>query len=112
MAITKKTTRRVMPSTRVTASSRMPARRPMGSVAPRAINAGRSITASARARSVRPQGVTASKVQLTPAQRIFANQIINTTRRMSVMGADLKKYGMKLTIPHKRESLLIKYSYK
>lgn len=87
MAITKKTTRRVMPSTRVTASSRMPARRPMGSVAPRAINAGRSITASARARSVRPQGVTASKVQLTPAQRIFANQIINTTRRMSVMGA-------------------------
>ena len=87
MAITKKTTRRVMPSTRVTASSRMPARRPMGSVAPRAINAGRSITASARARSVRPQGITASKVQLTPAQRIFANQIINTTRRMSVMGA-------------------------
>ena len=87
MAITKKTTRRAMPSTRVTASSRMPARRPVGYTAPRAINAGRSITASARARMARPQGIQASKVQLTPAQRIFANQIINTTRRMSVMGA-------------------------
>ena len=87
MAITKKTTRRVMPSTRVTASSRMPARRPVGYAAPRAINAGRSITASARARMARPQGIQASKVQLTPAQKVFANQIINTTRRMSVMGA-------------------------
>ena len=37
---------------------------------------------------------------------------VDTGVRMSVMGADLKKYGMKLTIPHKRESLLIKYSYK
>ena len=87
MAITKKTTRRAMPSTRVTASSRMPARRPVGYAAPRAINAGRSITASARARMARPQGIQASKVQLTPAQKVFANQIINTTRRMSIMGA-------------------------
>ena len=78
MAI-KKTTRRVMPSTRVTASSRMPS-------APRAINAGRSITSSARSRQARPTGISAS-VQLTPEQRIFANQLINNTRRVAVMGA-------------------------
>lgn len=85
MAI-KKTTRRVIPSTRVTASSRMPARRPMGYSAPRSINAGTSVTASARAR--RPQtGIKASTVALTPEQRIFANQLISNTRRMSIMGA-------------------------
>ena len=87
MAI-KKTTRRVMPSTRVTASSRMPARRPMGYSAPRSINAGTSITAGARAR--RPQstmGIKASSVQLTPEQRIFANQLVNNTRKMAIMGA-------------------------
>ena len=82
MAI-KKTTRRVMPTARVTAS-RMPARR-AGYATPRSINAGTSITASARAR--RPQGITASKVQLTPEQRIFANQLAANTRRMAVMGA-------------------------
>ena len=83
MAI-KKTTRRVMPSTRVTASSRMPARR----VAPRSINAGRSITASARSRMARPQtGISASSVRLTPEQRIFANQLINNTRKVAIMGA-------------------------
>jgi len=90
MAI-KKTTRRVMPSTarRVTASSRMPSRR-VGYSAPRSINAGTSITSSARARSAarRPSGIKASSIQLTPEQRIFANQLINNTRRMqSVMGA-------------------------
>ena len=48
MAI-KKTTRRVMPSTRVTASRRAaaPARR-IGYSAPRSINAGTSVTASVR----------------------------------------------------------------
>ena len=86
MAI-KKTTRRVTPSTRVTASSRMPARRPLGYSAPRSINAGTSLTASARARSARPTGIKASSIQLTPEQRIFANQLINNTRRMAVMGA-------------------------
>ena len=87
MAI-KKTTRRVMPSTRVTASRRMPARRPMGSVAPRSINAGTNITASARARRTsRPTGIKASTIQLTPVQKIFANQLINNTRRVNVMGA-------------------------
>lgn len=85
MAI-KKTTRRVMPSNRVTASSRMPARRPM-SVAPRSINAGTSVTASARSRMASRQGIRASKVQLSPEQRIFANQLISTTRRMNVMAA-------------------------
>lgn len=85
MAI-KKTTRRVTPST-ITASSRMPARR-AGYSAPRSINAGTSITANARNRMARPQsGITASSIQLTPEQRIFANQLINTTKRMSVMAA-------------------------
>ena len=91
MAI-KKTTRRVMPSTRITAS-RMPARRPsparrVGYSAPRSINAGTSITSSARARSARkPQGISASSIRLTPEQRIFANQLISNTRRVAVMGA-------------------------
>ena len=87
MAI-KKTTRRVMPSTRVTATSRMPSRR-VGYSAPRSINAGTSITAAGRSRMARPvarQSVAAS-VQLTPEQRIFANQLISNTRRVSVMGA-------------------------
>ena len=87
MAI-KKTTRRVMPSARVTASRRVSARRPM--VAPRSINAGTSITSSARSRMARPQsnvGIKASSVRLSPEQRIFANQLINNTRRVSVMGA-------------------------
>ena len=86
MAI-KKTTRRVMPSARVTASSRMPARK-VGYSAPRSINAGRSITASARTRMARPQtGIKASSVRLTPEQRIFANQLINNTRKVAIMGA-------------------------
>ena len=91
MAI-KKTTRRVMPSTptrRVTASSRIPARR-VGYSAPRSISAGTSITSSARTRSAtrRPSGISASSVQLTPEQRVFANQLINNTRKMSaIMGA-------------------------
>lgn len=92
MAI-KKTTRRVMastrratPSARVTAS-RMPARR-VGYSAPRAINAGTSVTAASRRRmATRPQGIKASTVKLTPEQRIFANQLINNTRKMSVMAA-------------------------
>ena len=88
MAI-KKTTRRVMPSARrITASSRMPARRPvMGYSAPRSINAGTSITSSARSRSARPMSVKASSIKLTPEQKIFANQLINNTRRVAVMGA-------------------------
>lgn len=87
MAIEKRT-RRVMPSTRVTATSRIPSRR-VGYSAPRSINAGTSITASARARMARrPQGITASKVQLTPEQRVFANQLVANTRKMtSIMGA-------------------------
>lgn len=82
MAI-KKTTRRVMPSTPVTASSRRSAYS-----APRSINAGTSITAGARIR--RPQsgaGIKASSVKLTPEQRIFANQLISNTRRVNVMAA-------------------------
>ena len=91
MAI-KKTTRRVMPTARRAArpvtASRMPATRRLGYSAPRSINAGTSITASARSRMARrPQGISASKVQLTPEQRIFANQLISNTRRMAVMGA-------------------------
>jgi len=93
MAI-KKTTRRVTPSTRVTASSRMPARRPaparsVGYSAPRSINAGTSITASAKSRMARrPSGISASSVKLTPEQRIFANQLMANTRKMqSVMAA-------------------------
>ena len=86
MAI-KKTTRRVMPSARVTASSRMPARR-VGYSAPRTINAGTSVTAAARSRMARrPQGIKASSVQLTPAQRIFANQLMSNSRRTAIMGA-------------------------
>lgn len=86
MAI-KKTTRRVTPSARRVTASRMPARR-VGYSAPRSINAGTSITASARARMPRSSmGIKASKVQLTPEQKIFAKQLISNTRRMSVMGA-------------------------
>ena len=88
MAI-KKTTRRVMPSARVTASSRMPARK-VGYSAPRTINAGTSITAAARSRMTarRPQSIKASSVKLTPEQRIFANQLMSNVRRMSpIMGA-------------------------
>lgn len=100
MAI-KKTTRRDMPSARrVTAStqrpvaarrvsaSRMPARR-VGYSAPRTITAGTSVTAAARSRMARkPQGIKASTVNLTPEQRIFANQLMANTRKMtSIMGA-------------------------
>jgi len=87
MAI-KKTTRRVMPSTRVNASRRIatPSRR-IGYSAPRSITAGTSITSSARSRLARPSGIKASTVQLTPEQRIFANQLVSNTRRMSIMGA-------------------------
>lgn len=86
MAI-KKTTRRVTPSARRVTASRMPARR-VGYSAPRSINAGTSVTAAARARMPRSSmGIKASKVQLTPEQKIFANQLISNTRRMSVMGA-------------------------
>ena len=89
MAI-KKTTRRVTPSQPVTASRRMqrPASR-IGYSAPRSINAGTSITAAGRSRMARPvarQSVAAS-VQLTPEQRIFANQLIANTRRMSSITA-------------------------
>lgn len=87
MAI-KKTTRRVRPTTRVTASSRMPARR-VGHSAPRAISAGTFVTANARTRSPRTtSGIKASTVNLTPEQRIFANQLRNNARKLtSVMGA-------------------------
>lgn len=87
MAI-KKTTRRVMPSTRINASRRIsaPARR-IGYSAPRSITAGTSITSSARSRMARPSGIKASTVKLSPEQRIFANQLISNTRRMNVMGA-------------------------
>ena len=90
MAI-KKTTRRVTPSASVMASRRIgaPARR-VGYSAPRSINAGTSITAAGRSRMARPvarQSSIAASVQLTPEQRIFANQLISNTRRMAVMGA-------------------------
>lgn len=89
MAI-KKTTRRVTPAS-VTASSRMqrPASRIGGYSAPRSINAGTSITAAGRSRTARPvarQAVTAS-VQLNPAQRIFANQLISNARKLSAITA-------------------------
>lgn len=87
MAI-KKTTRRVSPSARRITASRMPSRR-IGYSAPRSINAGTSVTAAARARAPRSSmGIKASKVQLTPEQRIFANQLVANTRKMqSIMGA-------------------------
>lgn len=87
MAI-KKTTRRVSPSARRITASRMPSRR-IGYSAPRSINAGTSVTAAARARMPRSSmGIKASKVQLTPEQRIFANQLVANTRKMqSIMGA-------------------------
>lgn len=87
MAI-KKTTRRVTPSARRITASRMPSRR-IGYSAPRSINAGTSVTAAARARMPRSSmGIKASKVQLTPEQRIFANQLVANTRKMqSIMGA-------------------------
>ena len=90
MAITKKT-RRVTPSQPVTASRRMqrPASR-IGYSAPRSINAGTSITAAGRSRMARPvarQTSVAASVQLTPAQRIFANQLIANTRRFSSITA-------------------------
>jgi len=79
MAI-KKTTRRV------TASSRMPRR--VGYSAPRSINAGTSITAASRRRAPQSSlGIKASSVQLTPEQRIFANQLVSNTRKMNIMGA-------------------------
>lgn len=88
MAI-KKTTRRVTPAS-VTASSRMqrPASR-IGYSAPRSINAGTSITSAGRSRLARPvarQSIAAS-VQLTPEQRIFANQLISNTRKLSAITA-------------------------
>lgn len=88
MAI-KKTTRRVTPSQPVTASRRMQRPARIGYSAPRSINAGTSITAAGRSRMARPvarQSVAAS-VQLTPEQRIFANQLIANTRRMSSITA-------------------------
>lgn len=88
MAI-KKTTRRVMPSTRVTASRRAaaPARR-IGYSEPRSITAGTSITANARSRMARPTGIKASNVRLTPEQRVFASQLQANARKMqAVMGA-------------------------
>lgn len=90
MAI-KKTTRRVTPSTSINASRRIhrPASR-IGYSAPRSINAGTSITAAGRSRMARPvarQSSVAASVQLTPEQRIFANQLISNTRRMSTITA-------------------------
>ena len=88
MAI-KKTTRRVTPSTSINASRGInrPARR-VGYSAPRSINAGTSITAAGRSRMARPMSRVAASVQLTPEQRIFANQLVSNTRRQSaIMGA-------------------------
>jgi len=87
MAI-KKTTRRVTPSS-ITASSRMSRPSRIGYSAPRSINAGTSITAAGRSRKARPiarQSVEAS-LNLTPEQRIFANQLIANTRKMSAITA-------------------------
>ena len=88
MAI-KKTTRRVTPAS-VTASSRMqrPASR-IGYSAPRSINAGTSITAAGRSRLARPvaRRPVAASVQLTPEQRIFANQLMSNTRKLSAITA-------------------------
>lgn len=88
MAI-KKTTRRVTPSASVTASSRLNRSSRIGYSAPRSINAGTSITASGRSRMARPlarQSVAAS-AQLTPEQRIFANQLISNTRKLAPITA-------------------------
>ena len=88
MAI-KKTTRRVTPSASVTASSRLNRPSRIGYSAPRSINAGTSITAAGRSRMARPiarQSVAAS-VQLTPEQRIFANQLIANTRKLTSITA-------------------------
>jgi len=87
MAI-KKTTRRVTPSRSITASQRMDRPARIGYSAPRSINAGTSITAGARSRMARPMSRVAASVQLTPEQRIFANQLVSNTRRQSaIMGA-------------------------
>ena len=37
---------------------------------------------------------------------------VDTQEKLVVTGAELKKNGLKLEIKNKRESLLIKYSYK
>lgn len=88
MAI-KKTTRRVTPSTPVTASRSAQRSSRIGYSAPRSINAGTSITAAGRSRMARPvarQSVAAS-IQLTPAQKIFANQLISNTKKMTAITA-------------------------
>ena len=70
----------------VTASRSMAPRRPMAR--PRSISTGAPITASVRARGAKPQSVTASAAmaKLTPAQKVFASQLMKNTRR-AVMGA-------------------------
>ena len=37
---------------------------------------------------------------------------VDTNAMLSLMGSDLIKYGMKLRIPNKRQSILIKYTYR
>lgn len=75
------------PARRSVSAARQTARRPMAA-RPRSINAGTSITASARTRAARPQSVTASAAmeKLTPSQKIFASQLMRNAKR-PVMGA-------------------------
>jgi len=61
----------------------------IGYSAPRSINAGTSITAAGRSRLARPvaRRPVAASVQLTPEQRIFANQLMSNTRKMTAITA-------------------------
>ena len=83
MAITKKTIK--------ASTSRMPARNARPVMAsrqmaarPRSINASTSVTASARTR--RPMAPV-SNVKLTKEQQIFANTLMRTAKKQSIMGA-------------------------
>ena len=86
MAITKKT-RRVTPAQPVTASRGLNRPSRLGYSAPRSINAGTSITSAGRARTARPVSKIAASVNLTPEQRIFANQLTSTARKLKAITA-------------------------
>jgi len=93
MAITKKTIKASSRMPRRSArpimaarSMRRPVARPVASARPRSINAGTSVTASARAR--RASAPVMANVKLSDSQRIFASQLMrNYKKSQSIMGA-------------------------
>lgn len=84
MAITKKTIKASsrMPRSRRPVMASRPARR-VASSRPRSINAGTSVTASARARRV--SAPVMANVNLSDSQKVFANQLLKNSR--AIMGA-------------------------